>query len=128
MSKLWRFISNPKNLAVLTALGAVVAFLWTQVIAPARDATPPRPSASQKASAPGGTAINATGDAHVSVGEPLASEPTPAPDTPAAAEPVDESALQDAPEQSADAGTDGTAINASGAARVNVNGRPKNKK
>ncbi|MCK6437788.1 hypothetical protein [Rivihabitans pingtungensis] len=30
MKKIWKFIQDPKNLAVLTALGGLLGFLWNQ--------------------------------------------------------------------------------------------------
>lgn len=78
MTKMWRFVREPRNLAVLIAIGAGVGFLWTAVVEPGihrektRDAEP-----SQQADANGGgIALNAAGQAQVTVsvvGSPVVS-------------------------------------------------------
>jgi len=77
MKALWKFLSQPQNLAPLIALGGGLGFLWKEVIAPS--AAPKKPEAAvvsphaetpaltQQATASGGAAVNAAGSATVTV-------------------------------------------------------------
>jgi hypothetical protein len=96
-SRVWQFLRDPKNLAVLIALGGVLAFVWRDIVAPRlneqKSAGAPAPTQAVKAASPqpvpaqspplsppaeapqqqiatasgGGVAINASGDSHVEV-------------------------------------------------------------
>nr|WP_315428516.1 hypothetical protein [uncultured Albidiferax sp.] len=78
MKKIWAFVSQPQNLAVLVALAGGLGFLWKDILA---TKPPPKmempPSVAQQATANDGIAINASGSAQVVVGHPPA--PTAAP-------------------------------------------------
>jgi len=110
MKRVWKFISRPQNLAVLVALGGVIAFGWTQVISPRLSTSPPQ-AGQQQSTATHGTAINASGTAQVSIGRPLtelpsgSAAPCPSKDT----------------GQSVQANEGGIAVNANCSSRVEVN-------
>jgi hypothetical protein len=61
VKRIWKFISNPQNLAVLTAIGGLLAFLWVHFLAPERSAPAPSP-AGVGAPVPSGAASATTGD------------------------------------------------------------------
>lgn len=114
MKKFWDFISAPQNLAVLVALGGGLGFLWKEVIT--HKEPPPTveaPAAPQTAIATNGTAVIANGASQVNIASTPAAAPAPA-QAPKTDKPVAR------PEQTAQAGPGGTAINASDAARVSV--------
>jgi len=113
MKKLWKFVSTPRNLAVLVALGGALGFLITQVLLPRRDPSHPADAgASQEARADGGTAINASGQSQVGVGRPSTTAPASPESMP--------STSTDTSTQRAQAGSGGVAINASDSAHVQV--------
>jgi hypothetical protein len=113
---LWKFIRDPKNLAVLVALGGVCAFLWIQIIAPQLESPPTPTPPARVQEAKGGTAINASGTAQVSIGAGASPASTAAP-------PPCPTEL--ATEQKANAGETGIAVNAGCGARVQINDVPR---
>lgn len=85
MRRIWKFLGNPRNMAVLAAVGTVTAFLWTQVVEPrwfpraavvphVVVAVPPStpaaaPAVTQRASAENGSAVIASDNASVSIAQ-----------------------------------------------------------
>ena len=71
MNKLWAFVSEPKNLAVMMALAGGLGFVFKEWVlpkppsAPTTAATAPTPT--QNAFSESGNAINASGGAQVQV-------------------------------------------------------------
>jgi hypothetical protein len=111
MSKIWRFVTQPQNLAVLVAAGGGLAFVLKELVIPHIDTKPhPAVSVQQSATATGGTAINAEGNSQVSIGATLAAPASAAAPVPA-----------NTASQTAQAMNSGIAVNAGGAARVSVN-------
>ena len=75
--RLWLFLRNPRNLAILVALGGAIGFLWKEIAAPALNKpavvvapAPVVPPAQVATATEGGVAVNASGEAHVSVNSP----------------------------------------------------------
>jgi hypothetical protein len=67
--KIWHFVSEPRNLAVLVALGTGVGFLWTGRVGLGIQVEKARePKIFEHATANGGVAVNAAGQAQVTVG------------------------------------------------------------
>lgn len=66
--KLWKFLRDPKNLAVLGAIGAVLAFLWKDVIQGLKKEDPPSSVSQTAAAGPGGTAANAANNSQIHFG------------------------------------------------------------
>ena len=61
MKRFWKFIANPQNLAALTAIGGLLAFIYSHFMV----ASPPPPanaSAPATAPAPAGPVTSTTGD------------------------------------------------------------------
>lgn len=76
MRKLWDFLARPQNLALLLALGAGTAWLWTEIVKPSLIEHAPPPSARPEAPAPstgnaiaaeGGAAVISTGSGQVTI-------------------------------------------------------------
>ena len=109
MKRVWAFLSQPQNLAVFIALAGGLGFLWKEVVAPKShpDVSASVPAVNQQASADGGTAINAAGQAQVGFDS-----------VPSGAAPASMPRLSAS--QSARASGGGTAINATDSARVTI--------
>ena len=114
MRKLWAFLSDPKNLAALTALAGALAFLWNKLETKPHPAAPSRAAvATQQAQAGGsGHAINAAGGSVVSIGAPAHPAAKPAAATPDVA--LDQTATS----------KEGHAVNANGGSSVQITGTP----
>jgi hypothetical protein len=115
MKRVWAFLSQPQNLAIVAALAGGLGFLWKEVAAPRLNpiAEVPvvTPAVSQQATAVGGSAINATGQAKVVIGaEPASGENESLP-----ASMPDRGAVK-----SAQANRGGAAVNAADSVRVTV--------
>ena len=76
MKRVWKFISQPQNLAVLIAIGGLLSFLYTHFLAPTPLATAqptaPAPVAGAASATTGDNGIviqNATAGGDIRVGE-----------------------------------------------------------
>lgn len=109
MKRVWAFLSQPQNLAILVALAGGLGFLWKEVVAPKLhpNVEASTSAVNQQAIANGGTAINAAGQAQVGPGSARTGGATA-------------SMPKLSASQSAQAGSGGTAINATDSARVTV--------
>lgn len=82
MAKLWNWLSDARNLALLTAIGGALGFLWVQVINPILHpvaqtpavVAPAVPSITQTAVSDGGVAVNNVGGS-TEIGDSAATEP-----------------------------------------------------
>jgi hypothetical protein len=61
VKRFWNFIANPHNLAALTAIGGLLAFLYSHFFA-SRPPPPANAPAQVAAPAPAGTATSTTGN------------------------------------------------------------------
>lgn len=112
MKNVWLFLRQPRNLAVFVALAGGLGFLWKEIIAPKPFNPETAPAIVQQATTSSGTAVNATGQAQVMVGE----SPVVLPSSSLAA-----SAPRSPVSQNAQTNSGGTAVNATDSARVQVN-------
>jgi hypothetical protein len=70
MGRIWTFLKEPQNLAVIVALAGGLGFLWKEVIAPKPAVALSTVAVSaprQQATAAGGVAVSAAGQAQVNV-------------------------------------------------------------
>jgi hypothetical protein len=115
MTKLWAWIRDPLNLAVLVAIAGGLAWLWNE-FGPSSEPAPTSKEG-QVATAGAGTAVAARDNADVRIGDPVGERPD---------EPSSGPANSDNPPQiggqTAIAKDGGTAVTASGDARVSITG------
>jgi len=118
--RLWQLLRDPKNLAVLLALGSVLAFVWREIVAPRLNETKSVTASPQHINPDSGSSIGPTGTRQVSV--------LPAPEQVPAALATTPLSPDTTPQQIATASGSGVAINASGTAHVEIHSDRESKK